>query len=78
MPLNEPLSARTIKCYDCERPNPLQATRCLWCTLPIVNHDTPEKFALSKFELQYLGGIARLDNPEPVSLTVSLDRKSVV
>ncbi len=73
MLLNEPTSAKTIKCFDCERPSPVYATRCMWCNLPIVNHETPEKFALTKFELHYLGGIARLDNPEPVSLTVSLD-----
>jgi hypothetical protein len=72
MPLKQSASARTLKCFDCERPNPVQATRCMWCSLPIVNHEAPEKFAHTKFELHYLGGIARLDNPEPVSLTVSL------
>jgi hypothetical protein len=73
MPLNQSTNAKTLKCFDCERPNPIQATRCMWCTVPIVNQDTPESFALTKFELHYLGGIARLDNPEPVSLTVSLN-----
>lgn len=73
MPLNEAVVTKTIKCFDCERTNPVHATRCLWCSLPIVNHDHPEKFALTRFELHYLGGISRLDNPEPVSLTVSID-----
>ena len=73
MPRNQTANAKTIKCFDCERASPIHATRCVWCSLPIVNHDTPEQFALTKFELQYLGGIARLDNPEPVSLTVSLN-----
>src|ERR1044071_7950505 len=73
MSVNELTISKTIKCFDCERTNPVRATRCLWYSVPIINYDSPEKFALTRFELHYLGGISRLDNPEPVSLTVSLD-----
>lgn len=67
------INSRTIKCLECHRPNPLTAMRCMWCSVPIADHHHPEHFTDSRFELHYLGGLERLDNPLPVSFTISLD-----
>ncbi|MEW6130239.1 MAG: hypothetical protein AB1757_24605 [Acidobacteriota bacterium] len=70
---NNGINSRTIKCLECHRPNPLTAMQCMWCGVPIADHQQPKHFADSRFELHYLGGLERLDSPLPVSFTVSLD-----
>jgi hypothetical protein len=60
-------------CHECGRANAPGAKRCIWCGLPIVDEGRPDRFEATRVEIGYLDGIERLDNPTPVSLSVSGD-----
>ena len=60
-----------IYCQECGRANSLSARRCIWCATPIVHGGQPASFDTTQVEIDYLGGIWRLDNPAPVRLTIN-------
>jgi hypothetical protein len=42
----------------------------MWCGLPIISDETTGSFEASQIDLDYVGGIERLDEPVPVRLLV--------
>ena len=60
-----------IYCQECGRANGASAKRCIWCGVPIVDRGTPENFAATRIEIDYLDGIQRLDNPATVRMVIS-------
>ncbi|HJQ67889.1 MAG TPA: hypothetical protein VKA70_02890 [Blastocatellia bacterium] len=42
----------------------------MWCGLPITGDSLGGDFEITKIEIEYLGGIDRLDDPAPVKLAV--------
>jgi hypothetical protein len=64
-------SSTPVYCSECERVNGSAATLCLWCGAPIVNAPIPPVFEPTQAELDYVGGIERLDDPTPVRLAIS-------
>jgi hypothetical protein len=65
------MSSAPVYCSECERVNGSAATLCLWCGAPIVNAPIPPVFEATQAELDYVGGIERLDDPTPVRLSIS-------
>jgi len=65
------MSSSPVYCSECERVNGSAATLCLWCGAPIVNAPVPPVFEPTQAELDYVGGIERLDDPTPVRLAIS-------
>ena len=64
-------SSAPVYCSECERVNASAATLCLWCGAPIMNGPLPPVFEPTQAELDYVGGIERLDDPMPVRLAIS-------
>lgn len=64
-------SSGPVYCSECERVNGSAATLCLWCGAPIIDGPTPPVFEPTQAELDYVGGIERLDDPTPVRLAIS-------
>ena len=62
-----------IHCQQCGRANGPSARRCIWCGIPIVDGGSPAIFEATRVEIDYLDGIARLDNPAPVRLVIDSD-----
>lgn len=62
-----------IYCQDCGRANGASAKKCLWCGVPIIDGAGSPRFETTKVELEYLGGIERLDDPTPVKLIISIE-----
>ena len=65
------MSSAPVYCSECERVNGSAATLCLWCGAPIVDAPIPPVFEATQAELDYVGGIERLDDPTPVRLAIS-------
>ena len=65
------MSSAPVYCSECERVNSAAANLCLWCGAPIINALTPPVFEPTQAELDYVGGIERLDDPTPVRLAIS-------
>ena len=59
-----------VYCEHCKRANGATASRCIWCGLPITGESLSGDFDITRLEIEYLGGIDRLDDPAPVRLTV--------
>lgn len=59
-----------VYCEHCKRANGASATRCIWCGLPITGHSLSGDFEITRLEIEYLGGIDRLDDPATVKLAV--------
>ncbi|HWO00301.1 MAG TPA: hypothetical protein VNS63_13640 [Blastocatellia bacterium] len=59
-----------IHCQECGRANGASAKRCIWCGLPIVNRASPEVFAPTRIEIDYLDGIERLDDSATVRMVI--------
>ena len=64
-------SSAPVYCSECERVNASVATLCLWCGAPIINATIAPVFEPTQAELDYVGGIERLDDPTPVRLAIS-------
>lgn len=62
-----------VYCQECGRANGATAARCLWCGVPISNEYAPRSLEATRLEMDYLGGIDRLDNPAPVRLVIDAD-----
>jgi hypothetical protein len=67
--LLDKLEFEPARCIACGRPNNPAANLCLWCGEWLNAGDKPLPTTVA--ELDYLNGIARLDNPMPVRLTVN-------
>lgn len=59
------------QCLECGRANGASAKRCIWCGVPIVDRGSPENFAATKIEIDYLDGIERLEDAATVRLVIS-------
>ena len=59
-----------VFCEHCNRANGANAPRCIWCGLPIIGDSLGGDFEITRVEIEYLGGIERLDDPAPVKLAV--------
>ena len=59
-----------VYCEHCNRANGANAHRCIWCGLPITGDSLGGDFEITRIEIEYLGGIDRLDDPAPVKLAV--------
>jgi hypothetical protein len=59
-----------IYCEHCSRANGASALRCIWCGLPIAGDSLAGDFEETRIEVNYLGGIDRLDDPAPVKLAI--------
>lgn len=66
-------SVTPIYCQECGRANGEAAKRCLWCGVPIVNLSSPNEFAATRIEIDYLHGIERLDDAAIVRMVISRD-----
>ncbi len=64
-------SVTPIYCQECARANSEAAKRCLWCGVPIVDRGSPHEFAATQIEIEYLGGIERLDDSATVRMVIS-------
>ena len=64
-------SSDPVYCSECKRVNGSAASTCLWCGAPIVNAPHPPVFEPTQAELDYVGGLERLDDPTPVRLAIS-------
>ncbi|MFY9611867.1 MAG: hypothetical protein WAU45_25045 [Blastocatellia bacterium] len=62
-----------IYCQECGRANGVAARRCLWCGVPIVDRDSPQQFAPTRVEIDYLEGIERLDDSTIVRMVINWD-----
>ncbi len=60
-----------IHCQECGRANGATAKRCIWCGIPIVDRDSPESFAATRIEIDYVDGIERLEDAATVRLVIS-------
>ena len=65
------MSSDPVYCSECKRVNGSAASLCLWCGAPIVNAPHPPVFEPTQAELDYVGGLERLDDPTPVRLAIS-------
>ena len=65
------MSSAPVYCSECERVNASAAALCLWCGAPLINSPLPPVFEPTQAELDYVGGIERLDDPTPVRLAIS-------
>ena len=59
-----------VYCEHCKRANGATAARCIWCGLPITGNSPSDNFEITRLEIEYLGGIDRLDDPAPVKLVI--------
>ena len=59
-----------VYCEHCKRANGATAPRCIWCGLPITGNSPSDDFEITRLEIDYLGGIDRLDDPAPVKLVI--------
>ncbi|HEX5734629.1 MAG TPA: hypothetical protein VF131_17475 [Blastocatellia bacterium] len=59
-----------VYCEHCNRANGADAPRCIWCGLPVTGASLGGDFEITRIEIEYLGGIDRLDDPAPVKLAV--------
>ncbi len=59
-----------IYCEHCKRANGATASRCIWCGLPITGNSLAGDFEITRLEIEYLGGIDRLEDPAPVKLMI--------
>jgi hypothetical protein len=59
-----------VYCEHCNRANGATAPRCIWCGLPITGKSLSGDFEITRLEIEYLGGIDRLDDPAPVKLVI--------
>ena len=59
-----------VYCEHCNRANGANAPRCIWCGLPVTGASLGGDFEVTRIEIDYLGGIDRLDDPAPVKLAV--------
>ena len=64
-------SSAPVCCSECERVNGSAATLCLWCGAPIINAPISPVFEPTRAELDYVGGIERLEDPTAVRLVIS-------
>ena len=62
--------APPIYCQECGRANGASAKRCLWCGLPLIDGAIPSSFETTRVEIDYLGGIERLEDPATVKLAI--------
>lgn len=62
-----------VYCQECGRANAAKAARCIWCGVLISNDYAPRSLEATRMEMNYLGGIERLDNPAPVRLVIDAD-----
>ncbi len=60
-----------IYCQDCGRANGAAANKCLWCGVPLQQGASPGKFEATQVEIDYLGGIERLNDPMAVKLVIN-------
>ena len=58
-------------CQECGRANGPSAKRCIWCGVPIVDRGSPENFAPTRIEIDYVDGIERLEDAATVRLVIS-------
>ena len=63
----------SLQCPECRRINGPLATKCIWCGLPIVDLEAAGEFAPAQFELDYLDGISRLEEPVSVLMILKAD-----
>ena len=59
-----------VYCEHCKRANGATALRCIWCGLPITGKSVAGDFEITRLEIEYLGGIDRLEDPAPVKLAI--------
>jgi hypothetical protein len=71
-------SITPIYCQECGRANGRSAKRCIWCGLPIIEGDAPLAFDSTRVEIDYIGGIERLEDPAPVTMVVSPEGIEVI
>ena len=57
-------------CQECGRANAAAARRCIWCGLPMIDRGAPSQFEATRVEVDYLDGLERLDDPQPVRLLI--------
>lgn len=60
-------------CQECGRTNGATAKRCIWCGVPLVDKGTPDRFEPTRVEIDYLDGIARLEEPMSVRLVINAE-----
>ena len=59
-----------IYCQECGRANTEAARRCIWCGLPLFAQDTSSEFETTRVEIDYIGGIERLEDPATVKMAI--------
>lgn len=59
-----------IYCQECGRANGASARRCLWCGIPLFDGTIPHNFEATRVEIDYLGGIERLEDPATIKMTI--------
>lgn len=60
-----------VSCNACKRPNAAGALVCIWCRAELIEGMAPPALEAMTVEAFYLGGLARIDDPTLVRLTIS-------